>query len=142
MVSRSTGEAPCSSWITARVTSGRSWSIAPSMLAMMAAVSRRADIFACSTRRAFSRWSVQIVEAPNPMISTPRMRIVILAARPQRAIARDPSTVTERRRSEGDAKYFVERGRSQEHLGQAVLHHRLHAIGDRGRADRARIFAF
>ena len=71
---------------TVRVTSGRSWSMAPSMLATSVAVRRRAAILFCSTRSSASRCTVQIVEAPKPTTSTATMRTEILMARRLRSM--------------------------------------------------------
>jgi hypothetical protein len=90
IVSPSTGVEVLSSWSTVRVTSGRSCSMAPSMLATRVAVRRRADTLLCSTSRSDSRRTVQIVEAPKPMMSTTTMRTEILTARRPRSIAGDP----------------------------------------------------
>src|SRR6266571_8663930 len=89
MLNSSTGEFAFSSWMTVRVTSGRSWSIAPSMDAMSVAVTRRAEIFACSMSRSFSRWIAQSVEPPKPTIRTTTIRTAILAARRERKTAGD-----------------------------------------------------
>jgi hypothetical protein len=87
IVRPSTGEEVFSSWITVRVTSGRSCSMAPSMLATRVAVSRRALTLFCSSSRSRSRWMVKMVEAPKPMMRTTTMRTAILTARLARSIA-------------------------------------------------------
>jgi hypothetical protein len=85
-MSPSTGVAVLSSRSTVRVTSGRSWSMAPSMLATRVAVRRRAAILFCSTSSSASRCTVHSVEAPNPMMSTATMRMEILRARRPRSM--------------------------------------------------------
>ena len=67
------------SWISPRVMSGRSWSMAASMLATTVAMSRRADSLLCSTSKSLSRLIVKIVDAPNPMMSTTTINTVIFA---------------------------------------------------------------
>ena len=59
--------------------SGRSWSMAASMLATTVAMSRRADSLLCSTSRSLSRLIVKIVDAPKPMMSTTTINTVIFA---------------------------------------------------------------
>ena len=77
------------SWISSRVMSGRSWSMAVSILATTVAMRRRAAILFCSTRRSLSRWMVSTVDAPKPMISTTTMSSVILAVRRSRSMSVD-----------------------------------------------------
>ena len=67
------------SWIRPRVMSGRSWSMAASMLATTVAMSRRADSLLCSTSNSLSRLIVKIVDAPKPMMSTTTINTVIFA---------------------------------------------------------------
>ena len=86
----STGVEVFSSWSTERVTSGRSCSMAPSMLATRVAVSRRAAILLCSTSSADSRWIVRMVEAPKPTMRTTTMRTEILNASRDRTTGTDP----------------------------------------------------
>src|SRR5262245_1917650 len=86
-MSPSTGDDVLSSCTTVRVTSGRSWSIAPSMLATMEAVRRRAAILFCSTSRSASRRIVHTVDAPKPTMSTATMTSVIFIARRDRTLA-------------------------------------------------------
>ena len=83
----STGEFCLSSWITVRVTSGRSWSIAPSIDATSVAVSRRAASLLCSTSRLASRWMVKIVERPKPTMRTTMISSSIFTAKRDRSIA-------------------------------------------------------
>src|SRR5438093_1301183 len=64
-----------------RVMSGRSWSMALSMLAMRVMVRRRAAPLLCSTRRSDSRWMVRMVEIPKPTMRTITMSTVILMVR-------------------------------------------------------------
>ena len=92
MSSPSTGEEPRSSVIMARVTSGRSWSMAASTLAMRAEVSRRAAALLCSTRRSDSCWMVRTVEAPKPKIRTTMMTAAIFAVSRKRITRGYPST--------------------------------------------------
>src|ERR1041384_5040786 len=66
--------------MTVLVTSGRSWSIAPSMDATRAAVIRRAAILFWSTRSSVWRRIVQTVDVPNPMIRTATIIRRIFAA--------------------------------------------------------------
>ena len=73
----STGELVLRSWMSPRVMSGRSWSMAVSMLATTVAIRRRAARLLCSTRTSLSRRMVKIVDAPNPMISTMTISTVI-----------------------------------------------------------------
>src|SRR5215510_12624125 len=63
-----------------RAMSGRSWSMAASMLAVSVAVSLRAACLLCSTRSSASRWMVRMVETPKPTMRTTTMRTVILTA--------------------------------------------------------------
>src|SRR5919198_8121 len=86
MVNPATRDEALSSWIIMRVTSGRSCSIAPSMDATTAVVSRRAAILFWSIRASDSRRIVTIVEAPNPMMSTTTMSSPILIASRERNI--------------------------------------------------------
>src|SRR5437016_82674 len=81
MVRPSTGVVLCISWMSPRVMSGRSWSMALSMLAMRVMVSRRAAPLLCSTRRSDSRWMVRMVEIPKPTMRTITMSTVILMVR-------------------------------------------------------------
>src|SRR5262249_52133416 len=74
-----TGEELRRSWMRPRVMSGRSWSMAASMLATTVATSRRAESLLCSTRRSLSRSIVRMVDAPNPMIKTTTISTVIFA---------------------------------------------------------------
>ena len=59
--------------------SGRSWSMAASMLATTVAMSRRADSLLCSTSKSLSRLIVKIVDAPKPTMSTTTINTVIFA---------------------------------------------------------------
>src|SRR5262245_29091833 len=93
IVRPSTGDDVFSSWITVRVTSGRSCSMAPSMEATSVAVRRRALTLFCSSNSSRSRWMVKIVEAPKPMMRTTMMTSEILTARLGRTIAADRITV-------------------------------------------------
>src|SRR5262245_64615967 len=86
IVSPSTGVEVLSSCSTVRVTSGRSWSMAASMLATRVAVRRRAAILFCSTSKASSRRRDQIVEAPKPTTMTATISRVILVASLGRSI--------------------------------------------------------
>src|SRR2546421_692975 len=70
--------------MTVRVTSGRSWSIAPSIEATRVAVSRRAAILFCSISSAASRWMVRRVDTPKPTMSTTTMRSPIFSASGER----------------------------------------------------------
>src|SRR5262245_14730440 len=79
MLSPSTGEVLRRSWMSPRVMSGRSWSIAASMLATTERTRRRAESLLCSTRSSLSRWMVSTVEAPNPMMRTTTISTVIFA---------------------------------------------------------------
>ena len=78
--------------ICMRAMSGRSWSMAASMLAVRVAVSLRAACLLWSTSTADSRWMVRMVETPKPTMSTTTMSTVILTARgartPQIRLAR------------------------------------------------------
>ena len=85
-VNSSTGEFCRSSWITVRVTSGRSCSIAPSIDATRVAVSRRAASMFCSTSRLDSRWMLMIVDTPKPTTSTAMISASIFTARLERSI--------------------------------------------------------
>ncbi len=59
--------------------SGRSESMAVSMLETSVPMSCRAAILFCSTSSSLSRLMVRTVAIPNPMISTRMIRTVILA---------------------------------------------------------------
>src|SRR5713101_3382723 len=61
-----------------RVMSGRSESMAVSMLETSVPMSWRAAILFCSTSSSLSRLIVRMVATPNPMISTRMIRTVIL----------------------------------------------------------------
>ena len=74
--------------------SGRSESIAVSMLATRVPISCRAAILFCSTSSMLSRWMVRMVATPKPTTSTRTITTVILAVRR----ARGPRTVTPARR--------------------------------------------
>src|SRR5213083_2917691 len=87
MVNPSTSDEDLSSWIIVRVTSGRSCSMAPSMDATTAVVSRRAAILFWSIKASDSRRIVTIVEAPKPRMSTITMSSPILIASRERNIA-------------------------------------------------------
>src|SRR5258705_10281031 len=67
-----------------RVMSGRSESMAVSMLETSVPMSWRAAILFCSTSSSLSRLMVRMVATPNPMISTRMIRTVILAVRRMR----------------------------------------------------------
>src|SRR5881409_981422 len=138
MVNPSTSDEDLSSWIIVRVTSGRSCSMAPSIDATTAVVSRRAAILFWSTRASDSRRIVTTVEAPKPIMSTTTMSSPILIASRERTIAERsaPRGLRERLRL-----FRIERLEAREHLPglrePAQLDVRLAEVLERLRVQRA-----
>src|SRR2546429_4717946 len=117
MVNPSTSDEDLSSWIMVRVTSGRSCSMAPSIDATTAMVSRRAAILFWSIRAPDSRRIVTIVEAPKPMMSTTTMSSPILIASRERTIAERSAPRGLRDRPRELVRLFrIERLEAREHL--------------------------
>src|SRR5213593_3497301 len=117
MVNPSTSDEDLSSWIIVRVTSGRSCSMAPSIDATTAVVSRRAAILFWSTRASDSRRIVTTVEAPKPMMSTTTMSSPILIASRERTIAERSAPRGLRDRLRELVRLFrIERLEAREHL--------------------------
>ncbi len=73
-----TSRLPRRSSMRPRVMSGRSESMAVSMLATRVMMSCRAAVLFCSTSSALSRWMVRMVDTPKPMIRTRTITSVIL----------------------------------------------------------------
>src|SRR2546425_816783 len=125
-----------------RVTSGRSWSMAPSMDATTAVVSRRAAILFWSIKASDSRRIVTIVEAPKPRMSTITMSSPILIASRERNIAERSALRGLRDRLRELVRLFrIERPEAAEHLSRlrepAHLHVRLAEVLERLRVLRA-----
>src|SRR3989441_770436 len=128
--------------IIVRVTSGRSCSMAPSMDATTAVVSRRAAILFWSIKASDSRRIVTIVEAPKPRMSTITMSSPILIASRERNIAERSALRGLRDRLRELVRLFrIERPEAREHLSRlrepAHLHVRLAEVLERLRVLRA-----
>src|SRR5215475_10536047 len=130
-----------------RAMSGRSWSMAASMLAVSVAVSLRAACLLCSTRSSASRWMVRMVETPKPTMRTTTMRTVILTAsgartsdspRPARPVRLAQHPLDELAR--GVAREIVVKGHLAGHLvaGEMLAREGDHVIGGQS-ASRARL---
>src|SRR5438876_7499477 len=142
MVNPSTSDEDMSSWIIVRVTSGRSCSMAPSMDATTAVVSRRAAILFWSIKASDSRRIVTIVEAPKPRMSTITISSQILIASRVRNIAERSALRGLRDRLRELVRLFrIERPEAREHLSRlrepAHPHVRLAEVLERLRVLRA-----